>query len=65
MNKRLTLFIENNQILLQSQYGFRKNDSTQHANLDIVNTIQSNMDTESFSCGVFIVNIDNLLLIVV
>ena len=54
MNKRLTLFIEKNQILSQSQFGFRKNHSTQHAILDIVNTIQSNMDAGSFSCGVFI-----------
>ena len=42
MNKRLTLFIEKNKILSQSQYGFRKNHSTQNAILDIVNTIQSN-----------------------
>ena len=54
MNKRLTLFIEENQILSQSQYGFRKNHSTQHAILDIVNTVQSNMDAGLFSCGVFI-----------
>ena len=54
MNKRLTLFIEKNQILSQSQYGFQKNHSTQHAILYIVNTIQSNMDTGLFSCGVFI-----------
>lgn len=54
MNKRLTLFIEKDQILSQSQYGFRKNHCTQHAILDNVNTIQSNMDAGSFSCGVFI-----------
>ena len=54
MKKRLTLLIEKNQNLSQSQYGFRKNHSTQHAILDIVNTIQSNMDAGLFSCGVFI-----------
>ena len=37
-----------------SQYGFRHGHSTEHAILDIVNTIQSNMDKGSFSCGVFI-----------
>ena len=28
--------------------------STQHAILDIVNTIQSNMDKRLFTCGIFI-----------
>ena len=35
-------------------YGFRKGHSTQHAVLDIVNTIQTNMNQGLFSCGVFI-----------
>ena len=37
-----------------SQNGFCKAHSTQHAILDIVNTIQTNMDNHLFSCGVFI-----------
>ena len=41
-------------ILYRSQYGFREEHSTQHAIIDIVNTIQSNMDKSLFSCGVFI-----------
>ena len=55
LNKGLTLFIEKNQILSQSRYDFRKNHSTQHAILDIVNTIQSNMDAGLFSCGVLFI----------
>ena len=47
-------FIEKNKLFSLSQYGFRKSHSTQHAILDIVNTIQTNMDKRSFSCGVFI-----------
>ena len=55
LNKGLTLFIEKNQILSQSRYGFRNNHSTQHAILDIVNTIQSNMNAGLFSCGVLLI----------
>ena len=37
-----------------SQYGFRQAHSTQHAILDMVKTIQTNMDKKLFSCGLFI-----------
>ena len=37
-----------------SQCGFRKAHSTQHAILDIVNAIQTNMNNRLFSCGIFI-----------
>ena len=47
-------FIEEKGILNLSQYGFRKAHSTQHAIIDIVNTIHTNMDKRLFSCGVFI-----------
>ena len=51
---RMESFIEQNNLLSPSQYGFRKAHSTQHAILDIVSTIQENMDKRLFSCGVFI-----------
>ena len=51
---RMESFIEQYDILSPSQYGFRKAHSTQHAILDIVSTIQKNMDKRLFSCGVFI-----------
>ena len=41
-------------ILFRSQYGFRDKYSTQHAILDIVNTVQSNMDKKLYTCGIFI-----------
>ena len=47
-------FIEEENILCTSQYGFRQGHSTEHAILDIVNRMQSNMDAGVFSCGVFI-----------
>ena len=40
-------------ILCTSQYGFRQGHLTEHAILDIVSRIQSNMDAGAFSCGVF------------
>ena len=54
IKRRMESFIEQKDLLSSSQYGFRKAHSTQHAILDIVNAIQTNMDKHSFSCGVFI-----------
>ena len=54
MYNRLKIFIDQNNILCSSQYGFREGHSTNHALLDIVNKIQTNMDNNLFSCGVFI-----------
>ena len=51
---RMESFIEKNNLFSPFQYGFRKAKLTQHAILDIVNTIQTNMDKHLFSCGVFI-----------
>ena len=54
MFNRVKAFIDENDILYRSQYGFRDKHSTQHAILDIVNSIQRNMDKKLFSCGIFI-----------
>ena len=51
---RMESFIEQNDILSPSQYGFRKAHATQQAVLDIVSTIQENKDKRLFSCGLFI-----------
>ena len=51
---RMKEFIDKNNILCTSQYGFTQGHSTEHAILDIVNAIQSNMDKGAFSCWVFI-----------
>jgi len=44
MYKRMTSYIEKHNLLHPSQYGFRNGNSTQHAILDIMNDIQSNMN---------------------
>ena len=54
MQNRLETFIDKNDIFIKSQHGFRENCSTQHAILDILNKIQSNMDARLFSHGIFI-----------
>ena len=41
-------FIEKHSLLYSSQYGFRQAHSTQHAILDIVETIQTNTDKKLF-----------------
>ena len=54
MFKRLKMFLDQNDILFRSQYGFRDKYTTQHAILDIVNTVQSNMDKKLYTCRIFI-----------
>ena len=54
MHSRLKSFFNKQNVLYESQYGFRERRSTDHAILDIVNKIQSYMDKSMFSCGVFI-----------
>ena len=54
MYDRMRDFIEKHSLLYLSQYGFRQAHSTQHAILDMVETIQANMDKKLFSCGAII-----------
>jgi len=54
MFKRLINFINQNHLLNEFQYGFREKHSTQHAILDIINNIQSNIDSKLYSCAIFI-----------
>ncbi len=54
MYKRLKNFLEKYNILHENQYGFREKRSTQHAIIDIVNQIQTNMDKNMYTCGIFI-----------
>ena len=51
---RLTKFVKDCNILYDQHYGFHSKHSTQHAILDIVNTVLQNMDNGKFSSGVFI-----------
>ena len=52
MYHRLKSFLDKNNILFKSQYGFSEKHSTQHAILDTVNIIQNNMDLKLFTCGI-------------
>ena len=54
MHKRLSSYLDINNIICESQYGFRQQPSTEHAIPDIISRIQSYMDKKLFSCGVFI-----------
>ena len=36
------------------QYGFHENMSTQHTIVDIVHSIENNMDNKLFTCGIFL-----------
>ena len=51
---RMKNLIDKNKLIHSSQYGFCKAHSPDHAILDIVETLQNNMDKHYFSCGVFI-----------
>ena len=51
---RIKNFLDKYNILFRSQYGFQEKHSTERAILDIVNQIQTNMDNNLFSCGIFI-----------
>lgn len=54
MYDRMIDFIDKNTILCDEQYGFRKGNSTSHAILDILSSIQSNLDKKLFTCAFFI-----------
>ena len=54
MYNRLKVYLDKQGVFYKSQYGFRDKHSTQHAILDIISQIQTNMDHKLFSCGTFI-----------
>ena len=47
-------FLEQNEILYNNQYGFRKNYPANHALIDITEKIRNTLDNEYYACGVFI-----------
>ena len=54
MYNRLDNFLDMSDILYKFQFGFRKNYSTNHALLSIVEQITAALDKKMFTCGVFI-----------
>ena len=53
MHKRLYTFLEDNNILYHNQYGFRKNNSTVYALVQITELIKASIDNGKFG-GIFI-----------
>lgn len=51
---RLTKYINNSNILYKYQFGFRKNHSTEHALIELVDQIRIAMGNNLMTCGIFI-----------
>ena len=54
MHKRLYNFLEEHNILYCNQFGFRKNNSTSFALLQITEKIKESIDNKKYGCGIFI-----------
>ena len=54
MHKRLYNFLEQHNILFENQFGFRKNNSTIYALMEITERIKESIDNGKFGCGIFI-----------
>ena len=54
MFNRIERFLEEHNLIYKYQYGFRKNYSTNHALLSIVEEINKSLDNKTFACGVFV-----------
>ena len=54
MYARISNFLQECKILYEKQFGFRKNHSTNHALLSMVEEIRKNLDGKLYSCGVFV-----------
>ena len=54
MYSRLDNFLTTSEIIYKFQFGFRKQYSTNHALLSIVEQIRRALDSKMFTCGFFI-----------
>ena len=54
MHKRLYEFLQEHKILFQNLFGFRKNNSTTFALLEITEKIKETIDNKKYGCGIFI-----------
>ena len=54
MHNRLYGFLEEQGCIYENQFGFRKQHSTTHALIDLTEDIRQAIDSNTFSCGVFI-----------
>ena len=54
VHQHLYIFLENNTILYDKQFGFRNKHSTMHALIKITEKIREALDKKQFACGIFI-----------
>ena len=54
MFKRLQSFIDKYKLLYKYQFGFREKHSTNHALIEIAESIQNALDLGNFACGIFV-----------
>ena len=54
MHKRLYHFLELHNLLFENQFGFRKNNSTSYALMEITEHIKESIDKGKFGCGIYI-----------
>ena len=54
MHNRLIEFLEEKQILYYRQFGFRRDFSTNHAILTLIESVQKALDDGKFACTIFI-----------
>ena len=54
MHKKIYEFLQEHNTLFQNQFGFRKNNSTTFALLQITEKIKETIDNKKYGCGIFI-----------
>ena len=54
VHKNLYFFLEAHNILFDNEFGFRKNNSTTHALIQITELIKKSIDKGKYGCGIFI-----------
>ena len=54
MYKRLSNFLDINDLIYSSQFGFRQKYSTTHALINLTESTKQTLDEGSFSCGIFV-----------
>ena len=55
MYNRLIAYLQKKNILYDKQFGFRSQNSTEHAILTIIDKIQKAIENRNYSCGIFLV----------
>ena len=54
MYKRLSNFLDINNLIYSFKFGFRPKYSTNHALINLTESIRKSLDEGSFGCGIFI-----------